>query len=435
MKFIKALGGFNLLLLSRGLNLRLIERYTFYYLNLSYLFGGIAGSIFLFNDVLAKKTLHATNFELTILAIIMPMSLLFSVFFSNLMKGRDHRPFLFWSAVLGRLPLLLVLFVSTATPFIIVIFLASLASAVSIPPTNTIYQSNMSEQVRGKAFGVATSIFTLVTLFGSLLVGSILDLWEQSYRILYAFSAILGFLSIYYIIKIRVRHESHAPDEEKGEEPNGELMASYYISEWVLKPIRNTTRLLREHPKFALFERNFFMYGFAFLMLQPVLPVYLVEVVKLNYTQVSLAKGIFFYSSFILLSPLLGILLDKVKPFMHCSIILFILATFPFSLIFIKSPIAIYLAYFVFGIGMAGINIVWTLGSLHFAGKGEAAEFMGVHVTLTGLRGLLAPLWGYILLTFFGMNAAFSVSCATFLIASLLMFLMTTNLKIKYLTV
>jgi hypothetical protein len=43
------------------------------------------------------------------------------------------------------------------------------------------------------------------------------------------------------------------------------------------------------------------------------------------------------------------------------------------------------------GLSMAGANLGWNLGHNDFATLGRAQHYMGVHVTLTGVRGLLAP--------------------------------------------
>ncbi|MEZ5532570.1 MAG: MFS transporter [Steroidobacteraceae bacterium] len=44
-----------------------------------------------------------------------------------------------------------------------------------------------------------------------------------------------------------------------------------------------------------------------------------------------------------------------------------------------------------YGFAMAGANLGWNLGHADFASSGRAQHYMGVHVTLTGVRGMLAP--------------------------------------------
>jgi hypothetical protein len=43
------------------------------------------------------------------------------------------------------------------------------------------------------------------------------------------------------------------------------------------------------------------------------------------------------------------------------------------------------------GLSTAGANLGWNLGHNDFASLGQAQHYMGVHVTLTGVRGLIAP--------------------------------------------
>ena len=46
------------------------------------------------------------------------------------------------------------------------------------------------------------------------------------------------------------------------------------------------------------------------------------------------------------------------------------------------------------GVGLAGGQLGWNLGHNDFSKPEQAALYMGVHVTLTGMRGLAAPLIG-----------------------------------------
>ncbi len=46
------------------------------------------------------------------------------------------------------------------------------------------------------------------------------------------------------------------------------------------------------------------------------------------------------------------------------------------------------------GTGLGGGSLAWNIGHLHFAKTEEAEIYMGIHVFLTGLRGLIAPLLG-----------------------------------------
>jgi len=53
-----------------------------------------------------------------------------------------------------------------------------------------------------------------------------------------------------------------------------------------------------------------------------------------------------------------------------------------------------------------------------FAKEKDASAFQAVHVSLTGLRGLIAPLLGYLVLKYFGLTTVFALASLLFFIAS-----------------
>jgi hypothetical protein len=53
----------------------------------------------------------------------------------------------------------------------------------------------------------------------------------------------------------------------------------------------------------------------------------------------------------------------------------------------------------LFGISTAGANLGWNLAPNDFASLGRVQHYMGVNVTLTGMRGLVAPPVGAIVYT------------------------------------
>jgi hypothetical protein len=54
------------------------------------------------------------------------------------------------------------------------------------------------------------------------------------------------------------------------------------------------------------------------------------------------------------------------------------------------------------GVSQGGGSLAWNLGHLHFAKADEAEVYMGIHVFLAGVRGLIAPLAGMWLWTVIG---------------------------------
>ena len=74
----------------------------------------------------------------------------------------------------------------------------------------------------------------------------------------------------------------------------------------------------------------------------------------------------------------------------------------------------LYLGAMVVGFGWGGGALAWNLGHQHFASPDRDAEYMGVHVTLTGIRGVIGPILGvqiYVLLSRFGMQGSALLIC------------------------
>lgn len=54
----------------------------------------------------------------------------------------------------------------------------------------------------------------------------------------------------------------------------------------------------------------------------------------------------------------------------------------------------LWLAAFLYGIAVSGAVLGWNLGHLDFAPQDKVAQYMTIHITLTGVRGLIMPLVG-----------------------------------------
>ena len=65
----------------------------------------------------------------------------------------------------------------------------------------------------------------------------------------------------------------------------------------------------------------------------------------------------------------------------------------------LESLIWLGIARAIWGIAMAGGTLAWSLGHNDFASQKELSSYMGVHVTLTGIRGVVAPALGIALYT------------------------------------
>jgi len=178
------------------------------------------------------------------------------------------------------------------------------------------------------------------------------------------------------------------------------------------------------------------------MIMLPAIPKFLVEYLKMDYSQTFMAKGVISQLGILLLSPIAGKIHDKKNPAFFASLAFLTLGFFPFIMLissyFVDSGFANYIVYFsylIFGIGMSGIVISWNISSICFAGEDDVSMYQSVHVTLTGLRALIVPFLGYLLLHYFGVNIVFLVALGMFWLAAILSYqnyLRMCKIEFKY---
>jgi len=399
----------------------------------SSIWGGLSGGIVLLTDVILAKTLAAPGWQVTLLSTLGPAANLFSFYWLGQVHGRRKAGFFLLAGLLGRLPLIGLLLASSSGWLILLNFLYAVATALILTSANALLQTRYAEDRRAHYFGLATSAGALASILAAQACGLLLERWEHLFPWLFAAAGLAGLASAYHLYRM----ESGCGERRGAGDWMGAGMKSVRrrllpprgtpAPPGLLSSLRLVGSLLRENPEFARFERNFMIYGFAFLSLLPVLPLYVVNELKMNYHQLSTTKGVLAQLGVVVLSPLLSRALSRLQPLRFTGRVFLLLAFYPLLLWVSTLPQdmarihCVYLALFFYSMAMAGVNLSWTLGSMHFAGRQDASAFHGIHVALTGVRGLLAPTLGFVLYRAAGSAAVFALSTGLFACAGILM--------------
>ncbi len=394
-----------------------IERQTAVLLLWAALFSGAVASLVQTQDIIARKALLAKDWQLALMTMIWPIANFFSIWWGQLFERSCYKSRYFLIAgVFGRLVLISGIWLTTMNEFLVLLTVMFAFNSLLIPAQNLIYQKNINPGRRGKMYGYTISLSMVITITVTFLAGRWLDMNESMFRWLLVWTGVCGFISCFLLSQVRVQMPILEPSCER-------------VPWWrsVTDPLRMSVELLRRDKAFACFERSFSIYGIGFIMMMPVLPIFLVDIMKLNYTTNFLAKGVLSQAGLLLLSPYLGKLHDRLHPFRFISLAFGMLALFPVlilvSIFFTGhdwlAVSIVFAAFSVFGIAMSGINMAWNMSSIYFAGSNNAAMYQSVHVTMTGFRGLLAPILGYILLKTLGINSVFAVAIGFLVTASI----------------
>ncbi|HCM15879.1 MAG TPA: hypothetical protein DHW79_08065 [Candidatus Cloacimonas sp.] len=397
-------------------------RHTVYMLMFAAIFNGAVQSLAQTQDIIARKALRAMDWQLMLMTMIWPISNFLSIWWGRLFEQSHQKSrYFIVGGIVGRLTLIYAIWLTTMNEFLVVMGLLYSANSLLVPAQNTIYQKNIRPQRRSAVYGYTMSIGMVVSVTLTFIAGRVLDSNENSYRWILALTGIAGFVSTILLSRIKIQEPVVDP-------PVGRKQISF--KDALTDPIKRSLKLMKENKAFAAFERSFSIYGMGYIMMQPIIPIYMVDKLQLSYTNNFLAKGILSQVGMLFLAPLFGRLHDKMHPFKYIGYSFALLMLFPILFVLsslwagesVVAVIVVFIAYTIFGLAMTGVNMAWNMSSIFFAGNDDAAMYQSVHVTLTGVRGLIAPVLGFILLKGLGIESVFIVAAGFLALASFMSF-------------
>ncbi|HUU82997.1 MAG TPA: MFS transporter [Phycisphaerae bacterium] len=290
---------------------------------------------------------------------------------------------------------------------------AFLAGVVTL--RTALWKSNYPREYRGR-ITARLQLIRLLTSIGAMAAAAmVFDRDATAYRFVYPLAALCGACAIVVVGRMRVRGENAELRRMSAAMEQGldSGLAEPFSLAAVLSPghvLGQMRRILREDRAFARYCKALMWTGSANLMVAPVLATIVTREMQLNYlVSVGLLD--------ILPRTVMLIALFRWAPFFdRVGVVRYRVVSGLFWLSFLVlgtiatlvvvneagiGPAAPVIAIAVYGLsrvcmgmGLGGGMLAWNLGHLHFAPAHEAEIYMGVHVTLTGLRGLVMPLLG-----------------------------------------
>jgi hypothetical protein len=280
---------------------------------------------------------------------------------------------------------------------------------------SALWKANYPHAHRGR-ITARLQLFRLLTgVTGMTVAGLIFDRDSTAYRWVYPMIALIGAVGVVLLQRIRVRNERselrrggerslHTGPEERVLEPFS-LVA-------VLSPghvISQMVRVLKENPRFARYNVSLMFTGIGNLLVAPVMASIVAHDLALSYIACVALLDIIPLGLMMITLPRWAPFFDRVGVVNFrvtngvCWTAFLVLGTMATYLVAHRADSAytMPLALTMYGLsrianGMArgGAALAWHLGHYHFARPRESEMLMGVHVTLTGLRGLTIPFLG-----------------------------------------
>jgi MFS family permease len=351
-----------------------------------------------------RRALHASDFQVTLFFSLQMSMFMFSSVASSFLNSENHRRFILTVAFLGPLSLVTIIACPKAFYLIGLIAWVSLIQAVYLPAQNMIFRSNYRRETRGVCYARAKMIALPVTSLTAMIAGLVLEWNDQAFPFLFAAAGLVGFVA--YFLYYSMPRPQIASRERGGRRRF---------------PYADFFEILRSDKFFRRYETYFFMYGVAFMMSTAMVPIFVNDVLNASWREAARVFGVIHPAIMIVFLPVYGRLLDKTSVVPVASLAYLALAFWPFTLALTNTMPFAYVAYVFFGLGMAGVDVAWTLGSNTFAPQGRIQSYMAIHVTLVGIRALMAPFLGLLVKQTLGFTATFGLAGFILVTASLLM--------------
>lgn len=369
--------------------------------------GAVEGSM---ASVVASKTFGAGPLLTQMIWSLPILVNVLNVFWSNFMRGRRRKPLFAALVSFGLLGVASIgLNDADWRPWGAWLFTAQIAFShlflsALITLRTTMWKANYPDSVRARIAGRLQTLRILLSAITSGLLGLLFNEDPGWYRVVYPAAACVGLLSLVPFRRIRMRGErqeikrfrAHVV-QKKNNHSDGRISAREGVAE--------AFEILRTDRLFARYMLAQFLLGAANFFTDPLLVNVLTKKLDFDYfssqgvlyliPMTALLVSIRYWAPFF---DRVGVLRFRIYN-SGCWLASYIGITIAMGLIALGGELGMVLGIGVMiasrvmtGLGRGGGAIAWTLGHLHFAREHQTELYMGIHVGLTGLRGLVMPL-------------------------------------------
>jgi MFS family permease len=248
----------------------------------------------------------------------------------------------------------------------------------------TVWRANYPRTDRATLAGKLATVQAVMLTVVGIVVGAAMDHDENAFRWLYPLAAAIGLVGTWHYRGLRVRgHRALMRAEQDGDESAITLVNP--LVAW---------RVVRGDRRFGAYMLCMFVFGFGNLMVSAPLIIMLRDRFGLEQLpSILITLSIPTLIMTVTIGPW-SKLLDRVHivHFRAVHSVTFVASTGAFLAgALLREPWLLYLGAVFKGVAFGGGVLGWNLGHHDFAPRHRASQYMGIHVSLTGLRGLIAP--------------------------------------------
>jgi MFS family permease len=330
---------------------------------------------------------HWVDFAVALVSGAPALANIFSFAWANLAHGRARVGVLVGLQAAFAIAVGLVALAPVAAGGLVLTILAVLVARIVwagiLTVRAAVWSANYPRHVMARITSRIVMVNSLGVATAALAVGRVLDRHAPAARWVYLLAALCGLLAAIRYRAVKVRRQYRLIAEEIGSGPVGGTFSLAMLRE-----------ILRGDADFRQYMFWMSLYGSGNLMMTAQLVVLFSDRLQLGgLTQVLLLTVVP-----MLLQPLFlpwwarlfdrGHIIEYRSRQCWALVAAIVLLALGVTL---RQSWLLWPGAVLVGASYAGANLGWNLGHNDFASPGRAQHYMGVHVTLTGVRGLIAP--------------------------------------------
>jgi MFS family permease len=354
-------------------------------------FNGVYMGLALFAaPVVAVTSVRANPLELTIIVSAFPVGVFLGPLWATLGRHWGMKKLVTQMAFWANAPLFFIFWVHDSWLFTALITLSQLLNSAMRMGQSSLYHVMYARSIRGRVLG-RLNFWTYVTMVPSVLVtGRLLDKSPDIYRVLYPMAALCGLIGAVYYQQLHVPRENALPRRRSS----------------LRSGVEGVERVLASDSAYLLFQLAFFLSGSAVFMSTHVVLLLVRERFGFSAFELALWLSVMPQLLLALTSPIWGRVIDRigiVRARLMISILLTTSMAAYWGGLVLALPVFIQVGSILQGLSNGGGQLTWSLASSHFAPRAEDVPiYNGIHFVLNGVRGLLMPWVGSVLMVLTG---------------------------------
>lgn len=341
----------------------------------------------------------ALDFAVALVAAAPNFANLTSFIWGSLSRGRDKVRFIsriqiatcLCVAGVALMPITLWGLVGTC----ILVLLARTTWTGVITARAAVWRQNYPKANRASIAGRMATVQSVMLAAAGWVVGAAMDFSAQSFHVVFPVLALVGVYGNSVFRRVRIRGGKGLVKAERAQGRMGRVSANPLATAAMTRDaLTQNLDVLRDDKDYRRFMTWMFIFGMGNLMIGAPQAIVLEDTLKVSYLRGILATTVIPLIVMPLAIPMWAKLLERmhIVQFRRIHGWSFVAATaLLFAATLSEQLWMFYVAAVALGIGFGGGTLAWNLGHQDFATPETDALYMSVHVTLNGLRGVIAP--------------------------------------------